>query len=626
MGVPDEVNDGFQPWSASYPVLVARLRDEVSARRQGEADVLVLEGRLKEEASLHSAERVQWEDERRALRDELAALWRSRATPADGGGVAWAREEEARRTCQVLIRQGEELSRLRREHADLSTRHEDLQDDLISSRGEVGRLQRALSDLESAAEAEAQYCKATGTRANQLQEELRGALRSASAARLREREAADVADRGCRELRSRDERLAAVRTESQRCARRAADAERRLGAYEARAEDSSLLTEEIAKLRLRVEEESRACGAAKLVAARAEAEELRAAAGACEARSEARCQDEQRTEAMRRAAQTDAELGFVRSEAQRLGGQHEFVQQALVNLRSELREEQQECSEACRRSERLAAELQRSHRRVDAMSRAYALGEERRARGGGRAEAARQCDHLRSVGRGSCLRERSRAAVEELRRCPSSRCRSAGGSFAASPSQGGGGPSDRWPSRPRVSCSSASRSASACAATGAASVAAGVAAAVGAVRGLTTDVASVPWGDGHWGDAPDVEHRAACAAALPNGTFSPRSRFSAAPPAPAAPASRAAAAPQAPLVSHSPQQCTSEEWARGSGPRAPPTAAAWDSATSWLADPRPRPAPRSCDAYAPSAAERSLAELLATQPRVWRAPAPPLAS
>ena len=77
----------------------------------------LLQGRVREEASTQAAARVQWEDERRALQDELAALLRVRGNSSyaasPGSYAAVVREEEGRRTCQILLKQGEELTRVR---------------------------------------------------------------------------------------------------------------------------------------------------------------------------------------------------------------------------------------------------------------------------------------------------------------------------------------------------------------------------------------------------------------------------------------------------------------------------------------------------------------------------------
>merc|ERR1740138_843023 len=67
-------NDGLQYLCSKYSSLITRLREEVLARQEAEAEARLLERRLRDELGAWDTERASWEQERRAWREEILTL------------------------------------------------------------------------------------------------------------------------------------------------------------------------------------------------------------------------------------------------------------------------------------------------------------------------------------------------------------------------------------------------------------------------------------------------------------------------------------------------------------------------------------------------------------------------
>lgn len=467
--------EGLQYLCTKYSSLISRLREEVLARQQAEGEARLYERRLREEASLREAERRQFDEERRGLREEIAALRtlqretegtrndeavqlrRSTATSrqlsARCDQLHEACAEEAHKALQVidqaaaggevLIRQGEELFKLRRDHADCLVHSREASEELATCREHLARWRHSAGDLESKLGAAVSARDEAENRARHLQEEMRQALRSASAAKTREAATASCAGRGQRELRSREARLFAVRKEGQRFAQRASSAERRLRTaenFEVAAERMGLENRE---LRLRLEAEGRLLETARLQMARAEAAEARVSAGAGEFQSELRAKESLASSARQRVAELEGELSHARVRLEQLEGERTSSGSAVDSLRHELKASREEREESLRERDRAASELSESRRRVDRgapqliecrrrlqqaeenlAKASLETAEERRARERCHAEAIRAGEKLRaSRAQSGQLRERVRALEELELRYPSTTSR-----------------------------------------------------------------------------------------------------------------------------------------------------------------------------------------------------------
>lgn len=463
--------EGLQYLCSKYSSLITRLREEVLARQQAEGETRLCERRLREESSLREAERRQWEEERRRLHDEIHSLQtlqrtseetrqaeaiqlrRSAATSkhlsmrcdqlheacADEAQKALQVLDQATAGSEALARQGEELTKLRREHADMLLQKQDASEELATCREHLLRWRRTAGELESKLESVTHARDESEARSRHLQEELRQALRVASTAKAREAATANNAGRGQRELRSREARLSAVRKEGQRYAQRASTAERRLRAaeqYEATAEQLSLENRE---LRLRLDAETRARETAHVEMARIEAGEARAAAGLGEIQSELRSKETLVASSRQRIAELEGELSHARARLELLEGERLSSNGTVEGLRSELKISREEREEMIREKEKVATELKEFRRRVDrgtpqlaeckrrlqqseeALSKATSEAtEERRARERCHSEAIRSGEKLR-IARAQCsqLRDRVRALEETELRYPS---------------------------------------------------------------------------------------------------------------------------------------------------------------------------------------------------------------
>lgn len=453
--------DGLQYLCTKYSVLITRLREEVLVRQRAQDDAQHLEGKLRDEASAWHVQRAGWECERRALRDELASLQAHKLQTQELTAVASrqlaqrcerlqeACVEEAHKSMHVLdqaavgsetlLRQGEALARLRQEHCELQAQHSNTQEELVACREYLTRWRHRAAELEGKADAVAHAREEAEGRARLLQEEMRQALRSASTARAREASASMSAGKGERELRAREARLTAVRCEGQRHARRASSAERRLAKTEGCEAAYERLSWQVTELRARLESESRACEGAQLEAARAEAATTRAVAAATEARSELKAGEAGVAVANHQVADYEEQRTLARGRLEQLERERVANASAFESLRSELlacrsdREESRcvrdrlssELTEAKRRCERSNPQFADMRRRLgsaeESLSRAQAeVAEERQARERCHLEAIRAGDKLRAArAQGQQLRERIRSLEEVELRYPS---------------------------------------------------------------------------------------------------------------------------------------------------------------------------------------------------------------
>jgi chromosome segregation ATPase len=389
--------EGLEYLCSKYSSLIARLRQEVLARQQAEGEARLYEHRFREEVSLRQADQHQWEEERRSLRDEILALRSlqreleearnaealqlqtasatSRQLSARCDQLHEACAEEAQKTLQVidkaavggevLIRQGEELTRLRREHTDAITRCRDTSDELATCRDHLAKWRRTAGDLEGKLEAVTCAREAAESRSRHLQDEMRQALRSASAAKAREAATASNAGRGQRELRSRGARLSVVRKEGQRFAQRASSAEHRLRAVEGYEVVAERLAKENRELYLRLEAEARLVETTRTDMARAEAGEARASASAGECQSELRAKDTLSAATRQRIAELEGELSHARTRLEQLEGERTASAGSMEGLRTELKQLRDEREETRRDRDKASIDLAESRRRVD---------------------------------------------------------------------------------------------------------------------------------------------------------------------------------------------------------------------------------------------------------------------
>lgn len=464
-------DDSLQYLCSKYSSLISRLREEVQFRQKAESQARLLDRRLREEFSAREAERRQWEDERHFLREEILGLRAIRKDTEDMRNVeavelrrseatsAQLSErcdrlhevcvEEQKKSMQimdqatagseVLIRQGEELTRLRNEHSKLLTQNHEANSELAVVREQLARSRRQVVELEAKVNSATTSCDDAETHTRQLQEELRQALRAVSLARSREAAASHCAGRGEKELRSRDARLDAVRREGRAYAKRATSAERRLAVAESYEAMSERVVDENNELQRRLLVEARACEGARLEVARTEASELRATASAGEALSELHAKDALALASQQRVVQLEGEMTHLHARLETLEGERLASGSSVEGLRGELRAVCDEREESRRERDKLLAELGDSRRRIDrgapqlaecrrrlsgaedSLARARAeVSEERRARERCHVEAIRSGEKLRMT-KSQCnqLRERVRALEEAELRYPS---------------------------------------------------------------------------------------------------------------------------------------------------------------------------------------------------------------
>eukprot|EP00439_Symbiodinium_sp_Y106_P020829 s3836_g2.t1 len=242
--------EGLQYLCSKYSSLITRLREEVLARQQAEAEARLLESRLREEAEAWQQEKGGMIRELQQLREEIAGLQsqllakRLQKADSNAGRDAPAADsaDSTWKQYQVQAQQHHQMMSLLAEHSQLQAEQQDTQAELTACQEHLTRWRRKASELESqAALAESGRDEAE-----------RRALRSAASAKGRQKEAERVARQDELQMRDLDERLKALRHDSRVNARRAGSAERRLASAEAAEVAAGHLESEVADLRRRL--------------------------------------------------------------------------------------------------------------------------------------------------------------------------------------------------------------------------------------------------------------------------------------------------------------------------------------------------------------------------------------
>lgn len=492
--------ESLQYLCSKYSGLISRLREEVIARQQAETELRTLERQSRDAANLRDAERLRWEEERQRLMEQLVEL---RAAHRDVEDLRIAEVDELRRSAatsarlsvrcdhlheacadevhktlqvmdqasvgnDVLLRQGEELTKLQFEHSQLHAKHRDVQEELAACREHLAKWRRTAAELEGRADTSSHARIEAEGRTRQLQEEMRSALRSASAARARESSASTSAMHRTRELQSREARLDAVRREGRKFAQRASSAERKLSQKAGVEAKASALARENKELRLRLEAECRLAEAHRCELVRTEAQAQAVACKMGEAQAEYKARESVAATSGRRAAELEGELSRARTRIEHMESDRAGSIGLAEGLRSELRSAREEHESVKRDRDRLSEELASSVNRLrrspsvtrsgggssqgteykrrlasteDSLARAQAeVTEERKARERCHLEAIRAGEKLR-LAKVQCnqMRLKVRSLEEAELRYPSRTRRAAapGSAGSASPDSGG---------------------------------------------------------------------------------------------------------------------------------------------------------------------------------------------
>ncbi|CAJ1357957.1 unnamed protein product, partial [Effrenium voratum] len=482
-----QAQDGLQFLCTKYSALITRLREEVLARQQAEAESRLLESRLREESQSWEKEKERLMHEQQRLQEEISSLKsqlygeRHRAAgdicrrcgmPSTSRGEAKDRWNEDIDSSmwhqhQAQQKQHQQMMALLSEHSQLQAEQQNSQEELSTCREHLARWRRRTSELESEAMTKEQSRDDAEKRARCVQEEMRQALRSASAAKNRQKEAERVSRQEEQQARDLEERLKALRHDSRCNARRASSAERRLANTEAAEVACSHLEHEVADLKQRLRfaqdqgEEMRVCHQ------QAEDAEARAALRAGEARGELRASEAlnqsctarlrdvevQLTSAREALLEAEADRSTSTGWAQRLGHELADARAKEQEARQQQAQQAHELREARRRLEQLVGggvptkaqeaqlaswqctaaqggptpggQLAQCKRKVleleQACSRHEAeVAEERRARERCHAEAVRATEKLRLVrAQGEQMRDRLKVLEEAELRYPS---------------------------------------------------------------------------------------------------------------------------------------------------------------------------------------------------------------
>lgn len=445
--------DGIQYLCSKYSSLISRLREEVLQRQDAEGKARVLDRKLQEESK-------HWEVERRTLQEELQVL-RSRLQPGVPDRWLCHRCGNAQPNLQAAadlqacpwpdgvaasggaLAQQEALERLRRENAELRAQRQDGRDELATCREHLARWRTKASELDARSNKAERGLEESEGRTRFVQEEMRQALRVASVARAREQQAALCAGRGDRELKAREERLLTLRRETQRQAKRAGSAERRLALAEAAEVEKLQLQQQAQQLQMRLGAALEATECIRKDMARAEQAEATARCDCAEAQGQLRATEVLQAAQAARCGDLIAELQALRQrfeglDAARTGtvGQRESLQSELHMARAALVEQEQsghrlreELQESRRRLERGAVpQITECQRRLgsceDALARSRAeVTEERKSRERCHLEALRAGEKLRLArSQGTQLRDKLRALEEAGLRYPSRSC------------------------------------------------------------------------------------------------------------------------------------------------------------------------------------------------------------
>jgi len=447
--------EGLQYLCSKYSSLITRLREEVLARQQAEAEARLLESRLREEAEAWQQEKGGMIRELQQLREEIAGLQsqllakRLQKADSNAGRDAPAADsaDSTWKQYQVQAQQHHQMMSLLAEHSQLQAEQQDTQAELTACQEHLTRWRRKASELESQAALAESGRDEAERRARCVQDEMRQALRSAASAKGRQKEAERVARQEELQMRDLDERLKALRHDSRVNARRAGSAERRLASAEAAEVAAGHLESEVADLRRRLrcaEEQANDLRASNL---RVEQAEARSAQRAGEVKGELRAAEalnqtnsvhlkdlEVQLMTTREAlAEAEADRATKSSWSKRLG--HELTDARAKQQEAWQVQEQQahELREARRRLDQLVGggtsmpggQLAQCKRRLldleQACSRKEAeVAEERRARERCHTEAVRASEKLRAArAQGAQLKERLRTLEEAELRYPS---------------------------------------------------------------------------------------------------------------------------------------------------------------------------------------------------------------
>eukprot|EP00435_Cladocopium_sp_Y103_P044013 s813_g12.t1 len=161
--------DGLQFLCAKYSALITRLREEVLAHQQSQAEARLLERRLRDESQIWAKEKEQLMREQQCLKDEIASLksqlYGGRQHEHDVNGanrLGMAREptaanDQLRYQYEAQHKQHQQMMTLLNEHSQLQLEERTAQDELNACRDHLSRWRRKAGDLESKAmEAEQQ--------------------------------------------------------------------------------------------------------------------------------------------------------------------------------------------------------------------------------------------------------------------------------------------------------------------------------------------------------------------------------------------------------------------------------------------------------------------------------------
>eukprot|EP00913_Durusdinium_trenchii_P003934 g3643.t1 len=206
----NSATDGLQFLCSKYSALITRLREEVLAHQQAQAECRRLERRLREESQSWAQEKEQLMLDLQRLRVEVDSLnrlaERQRADapckparehgakelhpqpvkPAEADTNAWHQYEAQQK-------QHQQMMSLLNEHSQLQVETRDAQDELTACRDHLARWRRKATDLETQKMTAERHREDAEKKARCMQDELRQALRSASLAKSRQKEAERVA-------------------------------------------------------------------------------------------------------------------------------------------------------------------------------------------------------------------------------------------------------------------------------------------------------------------------------------------------------------------------------------------------------------------------------------------------
>eukprot|EP00434_Breviolum_minutum_P023506 symbB.v1.2.020736.t1/scaffold1762.1/size182224/3 len=242
--------DGLQFLCSKYSTLITRLREEVLAHQQCQAEGRLLERRLREESQIWAQEKEQLLRDQQCLKDEIASLkiqlqgGRQQASDAasasrrcagrellanPGGGPMWQHEAQQKQHQQMMT--------LLNEHSQLQVEQRNAEDELNACRDHLSRWRRKAADLETQALDAAQGRDDAEKKARCAQEEMRQALRSLAGAKNRQKEAERLAKQEASQARDLEERLKATERflHFKRCCSSSATAMSRLGIFAASA-------------------------------------------------------------------------------------------------------------------------------------------------------------------------------------------------------------------------------------------------------------------------------------------------------------------------------------------------------------------------------------------------------